>query len=355
MKNEGRQSAGGAARRQRRIPVVVLLVSAMALASAHAMAPELPTELGASVRLDEQTTVFWDPEADARTYNLYKGRIPAGSGWTYNHVCLSIGMLNTSLQDSTLPALGELFYYLVTKENQHGEGPLGDDSLGNPRPNAEPCVDIDNDGVADNIDNCPDVPNTTQTDTDMDGLGDACDEDDDNDGLTDIEEELLGTSPLDPDSDGDGLSDGDEVLIWGTDPLLGDTDGDGASDLEDNCPIVDNPLQTDTDQDGFGDLCDNCPTTASASQLDFDGDTVGDDCDNCPVIANLDQADTNGNGIGDDCEATLFPTVLDAGGGECIGLDYYIDYLSLGQVATGTVVGTSYTVESGFVNGATGE
>jgi hypothetical protein len=337
------------------LTAVRLFALATLVASAHAAAPEPPTELGATVRLDGQAAVSWDPEGDARDYNLYKGRIPAGSGWSYNHVCLSIGMSTTSFQDPTLPALGELFYYLVTKENQHGEGPLGDDSFGIPRPNAESCVDIDGDGVADNIDNCPDVGNTAQTDTDMDGLGDACDEDDDNDGLTDIEEEILGTSPIDPDSDGDGLSDGDEVLIWGTDPLSSDTDGDGYSDPVDNCPIVDNPLQTDTDQDGFGDLCDNCPLTPSSSQSDMDGDLVGDDCDNCPMLVNPDQTDTNGNGIGDACEVALFSTVLDAGGGQCFGFDYHIDQLSLGQVVAGTVVGTSFTVESGFVNGATGE
>ena len=337
------------------ITVVVLLVLATAVASALAAAPEPPTELGPTLRLDKQITVYWDPEADARTYNLYKGRIPVGSGWSYNHVCLAIGMSGTSHQDATQPAIGELFYYLVSKENQHGEGPLGEDSFGDPRPSAAPCVDIDADGVADIIDNCRDVPNTTQTDTDMDGLGDACDEDDDNDGLTDIEEEILGTSPLDPDSDGDGLSDGDEVLIWGTDPLLSDTDGDGFSDLEDNCSIVDNPLQTDTDLDGFGDLCDNCPLTPNTSQSDVDGDMVGDDCDNCPGLPNPDQADTNGNGIGDACEVALFSTVLDAGGGQCFGFDYSIDPLSLGQAVTGTASGVSFTVESGFVNGATGE
>ena len=344
------------ARQRRSCRLFALLIAAVALASAAAIAaPDPPTELGATVRIDDQPVVSWEPEADARTYNLYKGRIPAGSGWIYDHVCLVIGAQETTFLDLVRPAVGELFYYLVTKENQHGEGPLGDDSFGNPRPNAEPCLDFDADGVADNIDNCPDVANATQLDTDMDGMGDACDEDDDNDGLSDLDEELLGTSPVNPDSDGDGLTDAEEVLIWGTDPLSGDTDEDTIADPADNCPLLYNPTQTDADEDGFGDDCDNCPLTASASQLDYDGDTVGDDCDNCPLISNPDQTDSNGNGTGDICEVGLFSTVIDAGGGECLGLDYHIDYLSLGQVVTGMAVGTSYTVENGFVNGATGE
>jgi len=38
-----------------------------------------------------------------------------------------------------------------------------------------PDPDRDNDGVTDELDNCPDNPNTEQTDTDDDGLGDVCD------------------------------------------------------------------------------------------------------------------------------------------------------------------------------------
>ena len=38
----------------------------------------------------------------------------------------------------------------------------------------EAVGDRDNDGVADDIDNCPDVPNADQSDSDGDGIGDAC-------------------------------------------------------------------------------------------------------------------------------------------------------------------------------------
>jgi len=46
-------------------------------------------------------------------------------------------------------------------------------------------MDTDNDGVADDIDNCPFVANTDQLNTDADTLGDACEPDDDNDGIAD--------------------------------------------------------------------------------------------------------------------------------------------------------------------------
>src|SRR5690606_15412485 len=77
--------------------------------------------------------------------------------------------------------------------------------------------------------------NTTQEDTDMDGVGDAC----------------TGT----------------------------DTDMDGWIDTFDNCVTVSNGDQLDVDGDGIGDVCDNCPTVANQAQLDADMNGVGDLCE----------------------------------------------------------------------------
>ena len=74
-------------------------------------------------------------------------------------------------------------------------------------------VDSDQDGVSDDIDNCPDTSNPDQRDLDNDGIGNLCDDDvdgdgltneadddDDNDGFTDTEENEGGSDPYDPTS-----------------------------------------------------------------------------------------------------------------------------------------------------------
>ena len=85
-------------------------------------------------------------------------------------------------------------------------------------------------------DNCPDIANADQLDSDDDGNGDACDDDADNDGI---------------------------------------------DNNNDNCPLVANADQRDGNKDGVGDACTN----------DCDGDSIHDDEDACPcngVIARTD-------------------------------------------------------------------
>ena len=125
--------------------------------------------------------------------------------------------------------------------------------------------DSDEDGVDDELDNCPSVANPDQTDTDSDGAGDACDDDDDGDWVLDVDDNC----PLTPnedqaDTDGSGLGDACNDFI--------DEDNDEFEEEFDNCPVDFNPDQADFDGDGVGDVCDP----------DVDGDLVNNEYDSCP-------------------------------------------------------------------------
>ena len=170
-------------------------------------------------------------------------------------------------------------------------------------------TDSDGDGVADDVDNCPDLANADQANFDGDFYGDACDPDDDNDGVADEDDAFPFNQAESRDTDGDGIgdnadtdddndgqSDSDEATC-GSDPKDAsssspDNDGDGSPDCVD----------PDDDNDGVNDDVDNCPSTANTDQADSDGDGVGDACDNCPTFANPSQADADGDGKGDTCD-----------------------------------------------------
>ncbi len=119
-----------------------------------------------------------------------------------------------------------------------------------------PFVDSDEDGVFDRYDNCPEISNPDQANSDFDDEGgDACDT-----------------------------------------PELADADGDLIPDSGDNCPNKANQDQLDSDEDGIGDLCDTYPN-------DFDNDGADDDVDNCPTDSNPGQEDNDNDGLGNICDS----------------------------------------------------
>ena len=131
----------------------------------------------------------------------------------------------------------------------------------------DPFTDEDGDGVGDEADNCPFVPNASQLNTDGDGLGDACDDDDDNDGVLDVNDtcdrgELGWTSSVATDHDGDGCRDSVED---------NDDDNDGVFDFADTCPVGTLSWRSGTSTDYDGDGCHD-----ASEDIDDDNDLICD-------------------------------------------------------------------------------
>jgi outer membrane protein OmpA-like peptidoglycan-associated protein len=108
---------------------------------------------------------------------------------------------------------------------------------------AKGCPDQDNDSIADNQDQCPTIAGLKEfngcPDTDKDGIEDSKDECPNDKGLL----ALNGC----PDSDGDGIADKDDecpnekgLVAFNGCP---DSDGDGIADKDDACPTIAGPIE----------------------------------------------------------------------------------------------------------------
>ena len=297
--------------------------------------------------------------------------------------------INFTVQPGSPTGLGGFILY--------NQGPYPDTDGDGLTDDQDPCTDLDHDGFGDPgfstntcaIDNCPLVPNATQTDIDGDGIGDVCDscptipnptpQDADHDSIDDACDPCV-----DVDGDGFGAIDGPPALCPqdncpgvvnpdqqdtdrdgqgdACDPCT-DTDGDGAGNpgfpgtgcAIDNCPMVGNPNQADADLDGIGDACDSCAAQSNPDQVDRDTDGVGDVCDNCPTIANQDQADTNSDGSGDACQPMVILAGIRQDGGERLevslsAIDPQADTLS-GSVSLVGTTGGLLTIHDDLANG----
>ena len=121
------------------------------------------------------------------------------------------------------------------------------------------------------------IPNCLDLDDDNDGFDDQFEI---NFGTNPLNEKEYPF--IDPDGDGIGVTGIGNVSDNCPDisnPDQTDSDDDGLGDLCDNCINIKNKNQIDIDLDGVGDVCDVCPEEFNPEQEDYDKDLLGDLCD----------------------------------------------------------------------------
>jgi hypothetical protein len=177
--------------------------------------------------------------------------------------------------------------------------------------------DKDGDGVPDDLDQCPDIPEDRDGFEDEDGCPEL---DNDDDGIIDREDacpNVKGVRTNDPKTNG---------------CPAGDRDHDGVPDGEDACPDKPGPRNAnpkfsgcpakDADNDGIPDDADRCPTQPEdidgfedddgCPDPDNDKDGIQDKDDACPLVAGEPSPDRSRNGCpNSDRDGDTYPNEKD--------------------------------------------
>jgi OOP family OmpA-OmpF porin len=160
--------------------------------------------------------------------------------------------------------------------------------------------DMDHDGVPDDVDQCPEIPEDRDGFEDEDGCPDI---DNDNDGIIDKEDFCPNVAGVAQPGNKNGCP-------------VSDSDSDGVADDVDACPQAkgiktDNPKTngcpaSDRDKDGIADHLDKCPDQPEdkdgfededgCPDPDNDGDGIPDKLDACPMVAGEPSTDATRNG-----------------------------------------------------------
>jgi len=266
----------------------------------------------------ESSVDFWEPseisKGDAARSVFYMDVRYNGYGNEPN-LSLVNGTTQTSSNDGFLGDLCTLYdwhivdpvsTYEINRNNeifgiQGNRNPFIDNEIFVQRIWGEVCEsqpqantsDIDNDGIFDSNDVCPEE-NSIGFDENKDG----CLDDTDGDGVTDD----LDIFPMDysesDDSDLDGIGDNSDFFPYNSSEWI-DSDSDGIGDNSDIFPHF--PYEwKDSDSDGVGDNADKFPNDSS-EWIDTDSDGIGDNSDAFPLDP-LENIDSDSDGVGDNSD-----------------------------------------------------
>jgi hypothetical protein len=197
------------------------------------------------------------------------------------------------------------------QEDSDGDGrgdACDEDCPGDPDP--LPFEDLDKDCVFDTVDNCPcpaelvaqltDCDSSTSPDQSCDDFSNPDQADFDGDGLGNV---------CDPDDDNDGLTDKEEAAL-GTNPLDTDSDDDGLSDGDEVHTHGTNPLDADTDDDGLSDGDEINVHGTDPLDADTDDDGLPDGLEVANGTNPLDP-DSDNDGIPDGKDTEWLQTAVD--------------------------------------------